>query len=663
MNTPSRFVVALMLCLVFVRPSSAASQVNNDTKAALELGRKLLPDFMKTCGTEVDVLVKMGFPKDTGDGTITIALAGLSGTPQRMIPSLMAQAQSAQPKELGNMLACMVRFISAKDTTNSPKKPTNGPTFLLGDGKIAEGNGAPAAKTADLYWIGIELKTKGFVCEFYYCKMVPLKMHMFVDDLYGTRLLAGAIKGIDYIVIGPPMPEGMTYRVVMDDPTPEGLYKCVFEGGSDSGVVPAVPSSRNADLANRLIKIVCEPTQKLRDEAENARLDREQRDSRDPNLDDLLTGCPAELEAAIADRMARGESREVATAYFTGSAEGLLDSRDPIILRRLLGRAATESAPPSLNRLQRCMLTRRLAQLGALVAPPPAMVVPPAAVVPPAVVVPPAGPPAVHIPLAAVSPLLGSCSAQLDAAVNQGIAEGKTRAALVADFESTAGALASLTSSLLLPGMLAAEARIGGVENRLNSCMMKRRLAELDASGPVPPVQVPPVEMPRLPTPSPTTIVPAPPPASRPTAPATPARPPAGSSASTIPPPRLPATVPPPQDRVTPPKPAERHHPEHEATSCVRLIDRKDFAANGVKSIMGAVLRNSCAFPIEVVWCVDCHPGYDNLSSVRALADGPISVPTNRHYDVKWAACQAGAELGFNSYQSRISSELKYSCR
>ena len=106
------------------------------------------------------------------------------------------------------------------------------------------------------------------------------------------------------------------------------------------------------------------------------------------------------------------------------------------------------------------------------------------------------------------------------------------------------------------------------------------------------------------------------------------------------------------------------HNPENEATQCVELIPRNEFAAKGVKSTMGAMLRNTCPYAIDVTWCIvggDCKPGYSNLWKIGANKDWPISAPTDRHFDAKWAACKS--ENGFQNSQSALSPEFRHACK
>ena len=106
------------------------------------------------------------------------------------------------------------------------------------------------------------------------------------------------------------------------------------------------------------------------------------------------------------------------------------------------------------------------------------------------------------------------------------------------------------------------------------------------------------------------------------------------------------------------------NHPENDATACVELIPRNEFDAKGVKSTMGAMLRNNCSYAIDVTWCIvgsDCNPGYSNLWKIAANNDWPISAPTDRHFDAKWAACRD--DTSFQSGQAARSKELRYACK
>lgn len=105
------------------------------------------------------------------------------------------------------------------------------------------------------------------------------------------------------------------------------------------------------------------------------------------------------------------------------------------------------------------------------------------------------------------------------------------------------------------------------------------------------------------------------------------------------------------------------HNPANDAHSCIVAIDKSGFAANGVRSVMGAVFRNKCAYPVDLVWCVspgtDCNPGYSNLGTVAANSDRSISYDSSRPGRINWAACR----LGFTRNQGELSRRLQHACK
>lgn len=104
------------------------------------------------------------------------------------------------------------------------------------------------------------------------------------------------------------------------------------------------------------------------------------------------------------------------------------------------------------------------------------------------------------------------------------------------------------------------------------------------------------------------------------------------------------------------------HNPANEARSCLVAIDKSGFAANRVSSVMGAVFRNSCAYSVEVTWCVeggDCRPGYSNIMTVLGNSDRSISYDASRPGRINWAACR----LGFTTAQSTLSRTMQHACK
>lgn len=108
------------------------------------------------------------------------------------------------------------------------------------------------------------------------------------------------------------------------------------------------------------------------------------------------------------------------------------------------------------------------------------------------------------------------------------------------------------------------------------------------------------------------------------------------------------------------------HNPAADASDCIQPIAKADFERLGVSSNQGAVLRNTCAFPVEVIWCLrggDCRPGYSNLGTVPARADRGISydpiVDSPVGDVIEWAACRDGFIQG----QGELSRRLEHACK
>lgn len=107
----------------------------------------------------------------------------------------------------------------------------------------------------------------------------------------------------------------------------------------------------------------------------------------------------------------------------------------------------------------------------------------------------------------------------------------------------------------------------------------------------------------------------------------------------------------------------ETHNPANEASQCLELITKRDYKARGVSSNMGAVFRNSCAYPIETRWCIGadrCARGYDNLATMPASNDRGISydAPAGTKIETRWAGCR----LGF-AYRADFAGTLHYACK
>lgn len=105
------------------------------------------------------------------------------------------------------------------------------------------------------------------------------------------------------------------------------------------------------------------------------------------------------------------------------------------------------------------------------------------------------------------------------------------------------------------------------------------------------------------------------------------------------------------------------HNPANEASNCLEPIAKTDFETRGVSSIMGAVFRNSCAYPIETQWCIGdeaCARGFDNLATMPANGDRGFSFDAKADTltTVHWAACR----LGFG-YRPDLEGTIQYVCK
>ena len=105
------------------------------------------------------------------------------------------------------------------------------------------------------------------------------------------------------------------------------------------------------------------------------------------------------------------------------------------------------------------------------------------------------------------------------------------------------------------------------------------------------------------------------------------------------------------------------HNPANEASNCLEPIARSDFESRGVSSIMGAVFRNSCAYPVETQWCIGdeaCARGYGNLATMPANGDRGFSFDTKADTitTIRWAACR----LGFG-YRPDLEGTIQYVCK
>ena len=105
------------------------------------------------------------------------------------------------------------------------------------------------------------------------------------------------------------------------------------------------------------------------------------------------------------------------------------------------------------------------------------------------------------------------------------------------------------------------------------------------------------------------------------------------------------------------------HNPANEASNCLEPIAKADFDSRGVSGIMGAVFRNSCAYPVETQWCIGdeaCARGYGNLATMPANGDRGFSFDTKADTitTVRWAACR----LGFG-YRPDLEGTIQYVCK
>lgn len=108
--------------------------------------------------------------------------------------------------------------------------------------------------------------------------------------------------------------------------------------------------------------------------------------------------------------------------------------------------------------------------------------------------------------------------------------------------------------------------------------------------------------------------------------------------------------------------PLEAHNPANEASDCLTPIFNQDFEAYGVSSVMPAVFRNRCTFPVTATWCVgsgDCST-FDNLGTMKASQDNGISyvAPNDQNIRIRWAGCR----LGF-AYRPDLKGTLQYACK
>jgi hypothetical protein len=75
-----------------------------------------------------------------------------------------------------------------------------------------------------------------------------------------------------------------------------------------------------------------------------------------------------------------------------------------------------------------------------------------------------------------------------------------------------------------------------------------------------------------------------------------------------------------PKPLSTPPDRME-HNPAGEASQCIKVMRRSEFAALGVKTAVGNIgFYNSCNHNVEILWCSeghDCNPGYSNMGTVK----------------------------------------------
>ena len=106
----------------------------------------------------------------------------------------------------------------------------------------------------------------------------------------------------------------------------------------------------------------------------------------------------------------------------------------------------------------------------------------------------------------------------------------------------------------------------------------------------------------------------------------------------------------------------EAHNPANDASQCLTLITKANFKRQRVSSTMGAVFRNSCAYPVETLWCIGarCTTGYDNVATMPANGDRGISydTPPGVKTDTRWAGCR----LGF-AHRADFKGTLHYACK
>ena len=106
----------------------------------------------------------------------------------------------------------------------------------------------------------------------------------------------------------------------------------------------------------------------------------------------------------------------------------------------------------------------------------------------------------------------------------------------------------------------------------------------------------------------------------------------------------------------------EAHNPAGEASDCLEAIFHPDFVARGIKSNMEAVIRNKCARPVSVTWCVkgcDCKPGYANLGTVPAGGYHPVSFVYKGPTRIEFAGCYNG----FTRDQGELGRKLLHACK
>lgn len=107
----------------------------------------------------------------------------------------------------------------------------------------------------------------------------------------------------------------------------------------------------------------------------------------------------------------------------------------------------------------------------------------------------------------------------------------------------------------------------------------------------------------------------------------------------------------------------EAHNPANDASQCLEPIAKHDFDRRGVRSIMGAVFRNACAYPVETQWCIGedaCSRGYGNVATLIAKHDSGFSFDPKADTitTVHWAACRHGF-----GYRPDLKGTLHYVCK